>query len=334
MRVDSLPEMIGDFVENESGANLLLEEFKRQVAWVSRRYPQSYFALGQKTDEAVADLAHRAFAVCARVKKGRFPFLAREPFVAFVEEQFEGRAIRYHSFYAKISITRELLRDDYAHNVCRDPVLKFRADLYKEIGQVLKSKCERVGQGRGVPPKWTVNRAGFRLLMQLDVLEANLRESGEISVESLVMQALEKGGPMSQSQLTHLLESVVGAPAVEDPYWVVGHRPDVTDTLAVRNAVAMAWEELEDADRELLTALARGLSYDELIERFERFKYRVAVTRAVSRCSQLFLNRVVAEIGDDESITERPKMLLERIIEVLLEIVPELSTESTDDDEQ
>ncbi|MBT3220230.1 MAG: hypothetical protein HN348_14165 [Proteobacteria bacterium] len=333
MRVDTLPEMICDFVDNEGNANLLLEEFKRQVAWVSRRYPQSYFVLGQKTDEAVADLAHRTFAICARVKKGRFPFLAREPFTAFVEEQFEGRAIRYHSFYAKISITRELLRDDYAHNVRRDPVLKFRADLYKEIGKVLKSKCDRIAQGRGVPPKWTVQRAGFRLLMQLDALEGDLRESGESSVEWLVLQALEKGGPMSQSQLTHLLETVVGAPAVEDPQWVSSHRPDVTDTMAVRNAVSAAWAELEDRDRELLSGLARGMSYDELIERFDWFKHRVAVTRAVTRCSRLFLDRVVAEIGDDESISERPKVLLERILEVLVEIVPDLSKERSDDDE-
>ena len=151
---DTMPSLVRAFEEDETQAVPLLSEFMRHVARVARPYPDAYFALGQKSDDAVDDLGNRAFSSCARVEKGRFPFSGRTPFRAYVEEQFDGRTIRYHSFYAKLSITREILRDDYAFNLRRDPVLRWRAGLYADIGAVLKADCESVPQGTGVPPKW------------------------------------------------------------------------------------------------------------------------------------------------------------------------------------
>ena len=120
---DTMPELVRLFVEEGSHAHDLLREFMRHVAKVARPYPDAYFVLGAKNDEAVDDLGNRSFSICSSVEKGRFPFNGRTPFGAFVEEQFDGRTIRYHSFYAKLAITRELLRDDYAFNLRRNCLL-------------------------------------------------------------------------------------------------------------------------------------------------------------------------------------------------------------------
>ena len=148
---DTMPALVRSFVEDGSNASELLREFMRHVARVARPYPDAYFVLGARNEEAIDDLGNRAFTSCASIEKGRFPFSGRTPFGSFVEEQFDGRTIRYHSFYAKLSITREMLRDDYAHNLRRNPVLRWRAELYADIGAIVKAHCEPVPQGRGVP---------------------------------------------------------------------------------------------------------------------------------------------------------------------------------------
>ena len=213
---DTLPALVASFMEDGSYAGELLAEFMRHVATVARPYPAAYFALSDKSERAGDDLGNRAFTICARVEKGRCPFEGRVPFDCFVAEVMDGRTIRYHSFYAKLSITREVLRDDYARNICRDPVLRWQADLYSSIGQVLKSQCTAVPQGRGVPPKWTIETMGLRVMQPQGVVEARLRASEDHSVEALVLMALKMTGGMSQSQLTNLLASVLPAPATEE----------------------------------------------------------------------------------------------------------------------
>ena len=99
--IDTMPVLVREFAEDGTSAEALLREFMRHVAKVARPYPDAYFVLGQKSDDAVDDLGNRAFSVCASVPKGRFPFSERTPFAAYVEERFDGRTIRYHSFYAK-----------------------------------------------------------------------------------------------------------------------------------------------------------------------------------------------------------------------------------------
>jgi hypothetical protein len=314
------PTLVSDFVERRGSAHELLKEFTRQVGWVSRRYPGAWFTGGQRNDEAVDDLAHRAFTVCAKVIKGRFPFQKREPFVCFVEERFDGKAIRYHSFYAKLSITRELMRDDYAKNLSRDPVLKARANLYSDIGKVLKDIATKTPQGRGVPPVYRLEVSGLAVVVPLDVLEAELRDGTERDVLSLVRKALKRGGTLSQSQLTHLLEEVLGMPQTDIPQWQARPEGPVAEQMDVRDAVLAAWQELPQDDQGLLRALALGRSYDEIIESNPAFKHKVAVTRAVTRCSSGFVDRVLAAVEAPNQKSEaRPRQLVEHILEVLLQ---------------
>jgi len=319
---DTLPALVQSFVEEGSHAAELLAEFMRHVATVARPYPASYFALSDKSETAVDDLGNRAFTVCARVEKGRFPFEGRTPFGAYVAEAMDGRTIRYHSFYAKISITREILRDDYARNICRDPLLRWKAELYSDVGKVLKAQCTSIPQGRGVPPKWALETIGLRVMKPLSVVEAQLRASDDHSVESLVLMALKMTGGMSQSQLTNLLAAVLPAPATEE---APRESPDevMAERMDIRSAVAQAWSELEDLDQHLVVALARGDAYEDLIARDPRLGHKVAVSRAVSRVGQQFLQKVVDQMGLPANPNMTPRSLMEPIIAVLIDLYPQ-----------
>ena len=319
--IDTMPALVRAFTEEGTSAEMLLREFMRHVAKVARPYPDAYFVLGQKSDDAVDDLGNRAFSVCASVPKGRFPFSDRPPFAAYVEEQFDGRTIRYHSFYAKLAITREIMRDDYAFNLRRDPVLRWRAELYADIGTVLKESCEAVPQGRGVPPKWQRASTGVRMIRPPEIVIARLRQFEVEDVETLVHAALVEGGPQTQSKLTHMLEAVIGAPSIDEPE--AGHTEDHTaDRMGVREAVKDAWEALEDPDRWLVIALARGDAYDDLIAAHPQLNNKVAVSRAVSRVGTHFLTRVIDAIGGEATPDATPRTLLEPIMAMLAELYP------------
>ena len=318
---DTMPGLVRAFVSDGNEAAHLLSEFMRHVARVARPYPDAYFVLSQKNDDAVDDLGNRAFSICASIEKGRFPFSGRAPFPAYVEEQFDGRTIRYHSFYAKLSITRELLRDDYAFNLRRDPVLRWRAELYADIGTVLKESCESVPQGRGVPPKWQRTGTGLRMLQPPEVVEARLRQLDSPSIETLVHEALGQAGPLTQSRLTNMLEAVLGTPSSDEPE--AGSVEDHTaDRMGLREAVADAWNQLEEADQALVIALSKGASYEELISGHPALNNKVSVSRAVSRVGQIFLTAVVDAMGIEASADATPRTLMEPIMSMLAELFP------------
>lgn len=329
---DALPALVRTFVEAPTGqAAPLLDHVRKHVARVSRAYPDAWFNLGRKDDDAVSDLSHRVFTICARVAKGRFPFNGRTPFVTFVQEQFDGRAIRYHGFYAKLSITREIMRDDYARNLVRDPVLRWRADLYKQIGAVLKERCVSERLGDDTPLRWRLAERRVTVMRPVEVVQARLQASGVRHVPDLVVAAIELGGPQTQSRLTHIIEAVLGTPPAPELDAPVTTAPDHPTTLSVRRAVLAAWQELSPEERDLLISVARGDSYDELIARNPAFKHKVAVTRAVARIGQGFVERVVQAAARDPGTGTRgevrPKDLIELVLEVLLQVLPELQGE-------
>jgi len=319
---DTLPALVQAFVEDGAYAAELLTEFMRHVATVARPYPAAYFALSDKSDASVDDLGHRSFTVCARIEKGRFPFEGRAPFQTFVSESMDGRTIRYHSFYAKLSITREILRDDYARNIRRDPVLRWRAELYGNVGTVLKAHCTAVPQGRGVPPKWALSGPGLRVMQPLSVMESRLRSMDDHSVESLVLGALKMTGSMSQSQLTNLLAAVLPPPPSEEAP-ATSPNEAIAERMDIRAAVAQAWQELEPLDQHLVIALARGDAYEDLIARDPRLQHKVAVSRAVSRVGKLFMQRVVEHLDLPASPDMTPRALMEPIIGVLIDLHPQ-----------
>ncbi|HJN75175.1 MAG TPA: hypothetical protein QGF58_14695 [Myxococcota bacterium] len=319
-----LSEQIAHFVETGGGAGALWASVLRHVRQATRRYPDAYFELGQKNDEAVEGLAGRVFTICAKAEKGRFPFMKRTPFVTYVEEDFDDPPIRYHSFYAKLSITREVLRDDYAKNVRRDPILRFRDDLHRRIGAVLKEAGVPVEGGHGGHRRWTVV-AGPRIPVSEDVVLDELRGMRTCDLDVLVVHALKAlAVPISHSRLSNLLGSVLEPKSLEEA--AESPKGDLEEVLTIRNAVLEAWADLDSDERALVAALARGDSYDELIARCPRLKNRVAVSRAIKRVGYRFVARVVEAVGGTSSGDTPPRELLEQIVAVLIPLLPEMES--------
>jgi hypothetical protein len=172
-----------------------------------------------------------------------------------------------------------------------------------------------------VPPRWQLKAPGLRMMQPLEVVEARLRQQSDKTTPALVKAALTFGGGLTQSRLTHLLEAVIGAPAkmeIDDP--VVD--ANVSERMDIRGAVSAAWDDLEDLDRVLIIALARGDSYEDLICADPRLAHKVAVSRAVNRVGQHFLQRVIEQMGGTASPSVTPRTLMEPIISVLIELYP------------
>lgn len=314
-----LSEMVRGWVQDGHYGLNLRGEVSRQVACLARPYPDAYFELNQKTPEAIEGLADRVFTVCSRVAKGRFPFSGREPFRAVVEEEFDSRDIRYHCFYARLSVARELLRDDYARNVSRDPALRWRAELFAEVGRALAKVAVPEGGRASRTAVWRLDGAGPSLVRRQDQVLEGLRRLGTTDVSRLVEAALRLGGPSTQSRVSNLLAEVLDPPAagqdLDD-----AHGVDPAQELAVRQAVAEGWAALAPEDQALLAAIARGDSYDELIAQDPRFRNRVAVTRAVERLNRVFLGRLALAFGVEALPDAPPKELLDLILDVLRQI--------------
>lgn len=337
MKTDELPHWVSEFVQAEAAADPLrgakagehlLDAFVRHTRHMTRSYPDAWFADGLRNDDdGVADLAHRTFTVCARKVKGRFPFSGRTPFICYTDERFDGRTVRYHSFYAKLSIARELMRDDYAKNLVRDPVLRWRAELYREVRATVKSEAVAESQGAGLPPRFRLQHTtGLRALRPIGAVEARLKAAQERSVAVIVRTALSECGPLTASRLTHLAEAVLGTPEAHEPAPPVVAAAQ-SEQVGLRRAVQDAWDDLESADQQLLIAVARGEAYADLVRRHPRFKHKVAVTRAVTRCGEHFMARLSEEAGTSTTGVPkgvRPRDLIELVLSVLAEMDPNL----------
>jgi hypothetical protein len=334
---DPWPDLVADYLLGSSDGAALLAATRREVGHLSRRLPDAWFSLGRKDEESLADLSHRVFWICDRVPRGRFPFQGRAPYPCFVAEQMDGRAIRYHSFYSKLSVARELLRADYARNIVRDPRLRAEAAAWRGLTAALRAVAI---QEEGKAGPWRlVEVRGPALLLSPERLGEHLarraaeaqRRGSPLPLAALVAEALHRGGPLRQASLFPLLRPFLSEEPSPEPAPTTEAAPDETagpealnpaDRLWLREAVLRAWSELEPADQSLLTALARGASYDELIASTPAFKHRVAVTRAVERCNRHFLERILGE-GKSKA-AEAPQRLTEAILELLVELLPSL----------
>ena len=321
--MEDLAGLIAGFVGDERFAAELRECFVRHVRRATSRYPDAYFELGQKNQESIEGLADRSFVVCARVAKGRFPFSERTPFRCFIEERFDDPPIRYHSFYAKLSITREILRDDYAFNLRRNPVLRWRDDLHRAVGSWLKQNATPIEASGGGHRRWSLADTGPRLIRSDDRVLEGLRSLGSVELSELLPRALTLAGqPVAHSRLSNWMAEILPAPSTNDaPESPVDSRGDRD----IREAVVEAWNMLGPDERALIAALANGEDYDSLIRRVPRFKDRSSVSRAVKRCGGEFVQAIHKALGVPYREAEStPKEVIERVTEVLLPLLPTL----------
>ena len=322
-----LHDLIKQFETDSDSAQSLLGAFHRHIRHVTSSYPDAYFELGQRTPEALDGLANRTMSVCARVKKGRFPFSGRTPFLTYVQERLDDPPIRYHSFYAKLSIARELLRNDYAFNIRRNPRLRWKDKLHRQIGVILKEDCCPASDDPSSRRLWRSKNSGLTVVSTLDQVQQRLQAYRSEDTRVLVAQALRiSGQPMSHSSLTNLIADIVGGPPANLELEPDTQQQNLPDVFVIRQAVVDAWEDLTDDEKCLIAALIRGQSYDDLIETTTRFRDRGSISRAVKRCGDQFVVKVLEAMGVTTAKPEAtPKEIIERVAHVLLPLLPELT---------
>jgi hypothetical protein len=320
--LDRLPGLLQAWVAGNSDGKHLLDETRKQVGLAARPYPASYFPSQQKDEDAVEELALITFAHCDRVAKGRFPFLGRTPFVAFVEEQLEGPKCRYHAFYARLSVLRELLRAEYSKNIVRDPVLRARAETWAALGRLLPLIAD---PDEDKPPRWALRGAPLRRLEPPFAVEEALKALSDATLEERVRAALLRGGPMRRVELIRLIEATAPAeaPAEDEPLSADLAPLPVDRRMGVRAALLEGWAQLDADERALVSALALGASYDALVGTSPRLRHKVAVTRAVERVNSVLLAPLMSAEGAAPGTTGlAPGRLLEAALDVLAELLP------------
>ncbi len=319
MQRDVLAPLVRAYLATHASGDALLQALRPHVHRIAGRYPHAYFEGARRDDDSLAVLEGLVFTHCVRTARTREPFRGRPPFQAYVEEEFPDPPIRYHTCYGPLSVTREVLRDEYARQVRQDPELKRRDRIYRALGPVLDAGAERVPRQRS-QPLWRVAPKGPARVLDLAEVRQRLLGS-ERPLPELALEALRLAGqPLSRSQLSHLVADILD-PGQERPDPV---RDDTVARLAVRAAVADAWASLEPLDRALLAGLARGDDGKALQARDPRLNNPVQLTRALKRVGDGFVAAMAARMDQDSQVAVKPRVLVERVVGVLVEMLPEL----------
>ncbi len=322
MQADVIAPLVRDWVSRHASGDALLRALRPHVQRVAARYPHTYFEGGRRDDDSLAVLEGLVFTHCARTARPREPFRHRPPFNAYVEEEFSDPPIRYHTCYGPLSVTREVLRNEYARQVRQDPELKRRDRIYRALGPILEEQAERVPRQRA-QPLWRVPPRGLARVLDLGEVRQRLLGS-ELSLDQLALEALRLAGqPLSRSQLSHLVADILD-PGEEAPQPA---RDDTVDRLQVRHAVAEAWAALDPLDRCLLAGLARGEDGKALIARDPRLNNPVQLTRALKRVGDGFVAAVASAAGQAAAPSVKPRELVERVVGVLVAMLPSLEVD-------
>ena len=329
--MDTLAPQICAAEQSGQITDALRRAFVAEVEAVSKNLPDSWFELGRKNKESVSSLAHRVLIRAHRDPLGRFPFLGRTLFRSTREEMWGDPPVRYHTFRARLSITREVLRSDRAFNLVRDPVARAADERYRAISAALRAVGVPVEAGARTMPLFVAPGGGIRLARDpARVVEALRGRSRELDLNGLVLALLEGVGqplsvPAVVAALAPLLPPLLGAvPDVEVLPEPAVDAPDVVLRRGVRMAVAAAWADLSGEEQALLLGVARGEDGDALMARCPGLKSRVAVSRAITRLNNHFLGRVLGAVGGEARPEAAPRALLELILEVLMAEVVEV----------
>ncbi len=301
----------------------LVERTHRGVSRVSRGYPAVYFELADRGPESLQSLAHTVFCSLDSREYGRHPFAGRAPFDAFVQEDMPDRECGYHAFDARLSITRETLRAQYAFNLRRHPEWLEREELHQEVVAALREECRPFpGRSPRYPRYGLRSWEGVRApkpSWNHDHAVSTLRRRSGWSVSARVQIVLSlKGAPMYPGEISRVLQDADVAPAggmVEPDER--GQRSDVDAILSVRQRVSDALAALDADERRLLRCLIEGISGREIMERVPALHSPVAVSRALKALCGRFV-AALADLGAGEGRDLRPAEVADLLLPVLL----------------
>ena len=274
-------------------------------------------------------LVHHVFADLDGRTIGRFPFSGRTPYDAYLAEGMADGPCRYHSFSARLSVAREALRQQYAHNVRRHPAWLRREELHREVMEALQEECATFpGRHPKWPryglPAWPDGLRPIRPDWNPDAMVRILSRRGGWSVPARVQMVLAKhGAPMYPGAISRLLQDASIDPGAFESADTLGALAgDRDDRAAVRQAALDAYASLTDVERALLSLLLAGRPYREIPAELPELSNPTAITRALERICDRVLARVLTQIGaaPEDAAGLRPKEAAELLLAVLLGI--------------
>lgn len=337
-----LPDLVRSYVTHRLHAGPLLKEIHAGCATLLRRMPDIWYYDGQRDEDSVTQLADDVFFVCDRVEKARFPFYDRRPFVCYVEEDYDKDTIRYHTFWSRLSLTREQLRQDHLRRCARDPELKRRARVFRLVGRALKQMASSTTSSgsSGVRTRWSLRDApSLRALARPDQVVERLRAVAlgpdeEANVVALTRAALLSVGLATQGQVTDLVIDALpplpsmpgqnpgGLERSDDPDApptpiAISPSDAVLERRAVREAVLTAYNGLNPDERSMLEWIALGLHYDEMVALSPALKDSATISHRLERINRCFLLALQAQLGEELRPAFGQRALTEQILSVL-----------------
>lgn len=323
-----LPTLVGAFVRRARFAVELRAEVRQLVLRVSAYYPDCWFVNGHRSDEAIEDVTNRVFTVASRRLMTRFPYrtdqeAARIPFQAYVQDSLNAEEIRRYLAFTRLSIVREQMRDDYAENMARDPALRGEARRYRELGRVLPLIAVTV-------PPLRQDRWRFKLAIRVHILpsEAQMRDAmratTDRSTAGLAEAALRIGGQPTRGELARWISEQLDPPRAQVEAWTLSE----DDQEVLREAVVEACARLNAEDRALLTLVARGVKYKEIILRYPAFRSEARVSLAVKACTEIFVQHVAGRLGWRLTGRSLPGAVATAVYELLNEMGTDFENEA------
>ncbi len=315
-----------------AASRTLLTDTLRATGRLGRRYPGVYFELCRRDDDSVTSFGHRVFVRLDGRRFGRFPFSDRTPFDAYLEDDFEDRDVRWHSFDARLSIAREVLREQYAFNVRRHPEWAAKDQLHKGVVATLKDGFPTwPGRSARYPryglEAWPAGPRTVRRDWDRDEVVRIVARRAAWPLRTRIELVLARhGAPMYPAAISSILQDadVASSDSSLDPDQLGRADDAVEQCMSVRRIVAERWEALETDEQRLLALLVAGRPYREIVELVPRFRDPSAVTRALGRICARFIADLADTLGgertDPDGAPLKPKQQAELLFGVLVEL--------------
>lgn len=307
-----LRDLIHDCYQLHVRCRDLWETMRAHIDRATARLPGCFFELGERNTEAIHSLTNRVYVQC-RETYNRYPFSGRAPFAWACQEE-EDAEIRKWFFYARLSVTREIVRRDFDIQKGRDPKERLKSKLYAEAKRTLMAHARVVGAKHFLPQTYQVS-----VVRSVDEVRALLVRSKITARTEQILECLRWfGRPVTPKDIMEVLLPMVEKAEVE----VSIEAPAAGEYIDVRQAVERVWNTLSPEDKCLILLIAHGHSAKDIIARDARLKTPLAVNRALERIGHIFLREIIEDPDVKSEIP--PTALIERIVAVLWEMYPDL----------
>lgn len=322
---DLWPTWVKGYVVARRHSEELVPHFHRRSAHVARPYPEAYFLNRDKGEHGLLDLSHRVFTRAALEERESGAHKGLTPFQVFVARRFNGPVIRSWTFYHRRSITRQVLHACYRLNLRHSSRLRWQARRSAEVLAALKAEAVEIPV-QGGASLWTLASTPPGPALDPQTLRERMRSHTDRGVAGMVTLALTHLGAATHDLLTDLVVDALGGPPADDS----DAPPPAEDVEPARLAVPLlsALRRLDPEDRELLIAVGEGLSYDEVLARYPRYRSRPRLSEAVCAVNRVFIEILEGSL-ERELPQLRPKRLMRLLFDTLLDLVPTLTEEET-----